>query len=148
MSIRAFKPSKKTKEGLLSALALSNDPASASNQLLEGFEPAFIGRIVKESQIQQTTVVKVAGIDRGTLSRHLKRRTKWVGNSAIKVYNAARILDAALDLFNQDKQKAERWLITPAIALGGVAPADYAKNPLGQEAVLDLIGRIKHGVFI
>ncbi|WP_111638737.1 antitoxin Xre/MbcA/ParS toxin-binding domain-containing protein [Marinomonas shanghaiensis] len=148
MTIRAFKPSKKEKVGLLSALALSNDPVSASNQLAEGFDFAFIGRIVKQAQIKQITVMKAAGIDRGTLSRHTRARTKWTGASAVKVYNAARIIDATLNLFDQDKQKAENWLNTPAIALGGISPADYARYPLGQEAVIDLIGRIKHGVII
>jgi hypothetical protein len=84
MTIRAFKPSKKEKVGLLSALALSNDPVSASNQLAEGFDFAFIGRIVKQAQIKQITVMKAAGIDRGTLSRHTRARTKWTGASPSK----------------------------------------------------------------
>ena len=57
MAIRAFKPSKKEKVGLLPALALSNDPESASNQLAEGFDLAFLGRIVKQEQIKQATVI-------------------------------------------------------------------------------------------
>ncbi|MCB5161578.1 hypothetical protein [Marinomonas algarum] len=47
MTIRAFKPSKKEKIGRLSALALFNDPLSASQQLAEGFDFAVIGRITQ-----------------------------------------------------------------------------------------------------
>ncbi|WP_082856495.1 type II RES/Xre toxin-antitoxin system antitoxin [Marinomonas atlantica] len=146
MSIRIFKPSGKARDGLMATLSLSSDPISASLQLEEGFDTSFLDQIVQNSRLAQATVVKVVGIDRATLSRHKKSHSKWQGATATKVYNGARVLDAALDLFNQDPQKTEQWLNTPAIALGNVSPSDYAKNPLGQEAVLDLIGRIKHGV--
>lgn len=146
MSIRSFKPSGKARDGLMATLSLSSDPISASMQLEQGFDTSFLDLIVKNSKLAQATVVKVVGIDRATLSRHKKSHSKWQGTTATKIYNGARVLDAALDLFNQDPQKTEQWLNTPAIALGNVSPSDYAKNPLGQEAVLDLIGRIKHGV--
>lgn len=146
MPIKSFKPSGKPRNGLMAALSLSSDPISASAQLEEGFDASILDNMVKVSKLAQGTVVKVIGIDRATLSRHKKTLAKWQGATATKVYNGARVLDATLDLFNQDPQKAEQWLNTPAVALGGIPPSDYAKNPLGQEAVLDLIGRIKHGV--
>ncbi|EPG9352115.1 DUF2384 domain-containing protein [Pseudomonas aeruginosa] len=50
---------------------------------------------------------------------------------------------AAVSLFEGDQEAAEDWLHHPLPALGGVPPI---QAPL--EMVLDLIGRLEHGVFI
>nr|WP_259374668.1 MbcA/ParS/Xre antitoxin family protein [Pseudomonas aeruginosa] len=46
-------------------------------------------------------------------------------------------------MFEGDQEAAEDWLHHPLPALGGVPPI---QAPL--EMVLDLIGRLEHGVFI
>lgn len=48
---------------------------------------------------------------------------------------------AAVSLFEGDQKAAEIWLHQPLPALGGVPPT---QAPL--EMVLDLIGRLEHGV--
>lgn len=50
--------------------------------------------------------------------------------------------DAAVSLFEGDLEAAEKWLSQPLPALGGLTPI---QAPL--EEVLDLIGRLEHGVF-
>ncbi|TPE46591.1 DUF2384 domain-containing protein [Maribrevibacterium harenarium] len=58
--------------------------------------------------------------------------------------------DELLELANQifaNKQKAELWLNKPALALGGATPMEFAKTPEGKTAVIDLLGKIRHGIF-
>lgn len=45
-----------------------------------------------------------------------------------------------------DREAAERWLSTPKPALGGRIPIDLARQGEEQQ-VLELLGRIEHGVF-
>jgi len=56
------------------------------------------------------------------------------------------VLEAAIALFEGDRTAADRWLTTPAWALGGVTPASLLGTPDGRQAVLDLIGQIEHGI--
>ena len=42
--------------------------------------------------------------------------------------------------------KAVSWLNRTAWGLGGVAPATLLTTQMGVQAVIDLVGRIEHGV--
>ncbi|HSH83852.1 MAG TPA: MbcA/ParS/Xre antitoxin family protein [Guyparkeria sp.] len=47
-----------------------------------------------------------------------------------------------------DQAAAERWLTTPKPALAGQIPLDLAQQgEEGEREVLDLLGRLEHGVF-
>ena len=52
---------------------------------------------------------------------------------------------AAYVLGNEDR--AKRWLKTPKKALGDESPLDHARTKDGLQEVLDLLGRLQHGVF-
>lgn len=148
MSIRTFKPPKtKQKRGLMADLALSLDPVSAAAQIEAGFDSGFVGVVVTKSKIKPQLVGRAIGVNRATFNRH-EKGLRWEGSTAVRVYMGARLLDAALSLFDNDKDRAEAWLEKPSMALGGVSPLDYAKKPLGQEAVIDLIGKIRNGVIV
>ncbi|WP_256365785.1 antitoxin Xre/MbcA/ParS toxin-binding domain-containing protein [Stutzerimonas frequens] len=54
---------------------------------------------------------------------------------------------AATDLFAGDEQSATEWLNKPAKALNGRKPIDMTNNHAELSLVLDLIGRLQHGVF-
>src|SRR5690554_908057 len=59
--------------------------------------------------------------------------------SAISVWRAA------IGLFEGDRTAAERWLHKEAKGLGGKRPIDVMQAEPQQ--VLDLIGRIEHGIY-
>lgn len=56
------------------------------------------------------------------------------------------VLKAAIDLFNGDEAAVREWLSKPAKALGGQEPLSMLKTHAGTEDVLNLIGRLGHGV--
>jgi putative toxin-antitoxin system antitoxin component (TIGR02293 family) len=45
------------------------------------------------------------------------------------------------------KEHFESWLQTPKRTLGNKIPLELAKTKQGSEQVLNLLGRIEHGVF-
>ncbi|WP_279452094.1 antitoxin Xre/MbcA/ParS toxin-binding domain-containing protein [Aeromonas hydrophila] len=63
-----------------------------------------------------------------------------------RVYGVAQALDAVLVFHRNDTVKTLSWLNRTAWGLGGVAPAQLLNTPMGVQAVIDLVGRIQHGV--
>lgn len=53
---------------------------------------------------------------------------------------------AALELMDGDSESAQMWLDTPSKILRGLTPRVYAEN-YGPDDVVDLVGRIRNGVF-
>ncbi|AFT68843.1 hypothetical protein B5T_00558 [Alloalcanivorax dieselolei B5] len=63
-------------------------------------------------------------------------------------YRFAEVLKAATDLFEGDKARARQWLLNPVRGLGGRRPIEMLATSAGAEAVLNLIGRLEHGVAV
>jgi len=47
----------------------------------------------------------------------------------------------------ESEEKAVEWLRQPCPALGGIKPIELLKTAEGAQLVLDIIGRIEHGVY-
>ena len=51
-----------------------------------------------------------------------------------------------LGYFDGKHYDAFEWLATPNAAFGGESPMERAKTPVGLQDVIDLIGRLEHGI--
>ncbi|WP_409440153.1 antitoxin Xre/MbcA/ParS toxin-binding domain-containing protein [Psychromonas sp. GE-S-Ul-11] len=58
----------------------------------------------------------------------------------------AKVLISAVQFFENEKE-ALIWLKTPIKALGGRLPIDMLSNDKDTEIVLNVIGRLEHGIF-
>ena len=58
----------------------------------------------------------------------------------------SRVYEAALTYFCRKHSDAMEWLGHPSPALAGETPLERAKTPEGAQDVLDLIGRLGHGI--
>lgn len=59
----------------------------------------------------------------------------------------AEILDYGLEVFNDEKEKFQRWLKKVNYSLGGVSPDSLFDSITGVEQVKNALDRIEHGVF-
>lgn len=136
-----------TSEGLLERLDLPRDSLEAHRVISRGICTQVIGKIAVNFDIGTAAICRWAGINRANFARREKSAEKRLssGQSAT-VYGMARAFDAALEMFDGDKQRTIDWFKAPARALGGKAPVDFLSTPAGADAVLDLINRIEHGV--
>lgn len=133
--------------GLLAALSLSRQPVDAHMQILAGYPYDIVSRLSTETQIDERTICQWAGISRSTYHRKNKEdKAVFSVEQSGKLYLLAKALDAAQRLLNGDMTAAIHWLKTPARALDGECPLNMLTTPMGAEAVIDLIGRIEHGV--
>lgn len=104
-----------------------------------------------------TKLLAMSGLERGELAQAtvipkatLQRRAK-AGNfsreESDRLYRFAEVFNSALALFEHDEAQASSWLKTPLAALANKRPLDMLTTTAETEAVLNLIGRLEHGVF-
>lgn len=147
--VTAYQPktSSKRPAGLLAVLALPRQPVDAHSKIMAGFPSDIVAKIAQETALDEATICKTIGISRTTLHRRSKEAGQaFSPEQSGKLYLFARVMDAAMRLFNGDKDAALTWLNSPARALGGERPMHMLTSPTGVEAVVDLIGQIEHGV--
>jgi putative toxin-antitoxin system antitoxin component (TIGR02293 family) len=85
---------------------------------------------------------------------HLKKRTlarrrgenRLTADESERLVRLARVAARAEEVLG-DRAAALRWIRKPNRALGGVSPIALLDTDLGLDAVLDVLGRIEHGVF-
>ncbi len=63
-----------------------------------------------------------------------------------RLYRFAELFKAALDLFEGDAESARAWLFKPNVGLGGRRPVEMSATSAEYQTVLNLIGRLEHGV--
>lgn len=80
--------------------------------------------------------------------RNERRRTgRLAPRESDQVIRLVTVLDAAETLFEGDRKAARHWLMRPVKGLGDVAPLELLNSEAGAREVLNLIGRLEHGVF-
>jgi putative toxin-antitoxin system antitoxin component (TIGR02293 family) len=80
----------------------------------------------------------------------LHRRAKsghFTNSESDNLYRFTHVLVAAIDLFEGNNDDAITWLQSDIEAIGGNRPLDMLSTSAGCDAVKDIIGRQKHGVF-
>ncbi len=96
------------------------------------------------TQIDEITIFQLANV---TFTKgKIQSKNVLSSEQSIRLYVFIRTLDAALQLFDGDVSTAIQWLKSPSRALGNESPILMLSTPPGVEAVMDLIGQIKHGI--
>ena len=131
---------------LSSALGIPSAPLGSHLWIVVGVAPGSIHRLAELMSADIGLICRLAGISRHTVARKLRIGAPLSISQGARVYGVVQALDAALSLNKNDTAKALSWLNRPAWGLGGVAPATLLNTPMGVQAVVDLVGRIRHGV--
>ena len=110
-----------------------------------GLPADFLDRLKDTLDVTDAQLASVVGIPRQTLVR---RRVRGVlrRDEGDRAATVARVLNAALSYFDGNREHALDWLKHPHPALAGETPLEHADTATGAEAVLDLIGRLEHGI--
>ncbi|HHO2169681.1 MULTISPECIES: antitoxin Xre/MbcA/ParS toxin-binding domain-containing protein [Aeromonas] len=148
MSYASYHPGKSEPSAMtpFSTLGIPSDPLGAHLWIVAGVAPGIIHRLAELMSTDAGLICRLAGISRSTIARKFKTETPLSTSQGARVYGVVQALDAVLSLNKYDTTKALSWLERPAWGLGGVAPAKLLTTPMGVQAVVDLVGRIEHGV--
>jgi len=103
-------------------------------------------RFVKNIGLPAEHVADVVGIPRRTLARR-KIEGRLKPDESARLVRIARVFAKSLHLFDGDREGARLWLTDINVALGRIAPLDFARTDLGAEEVEALVDRIEYGIF-
>lgn len=115
------------------------------SQLKEGLSTDSFDKLKRRLNISDNVLSRIVQIPKRTLNRR-REGGRLRTDESERILRLAQVYDMALDVFGSQK-KAETWLKKPARGLGGKVPLEYADTDLGAHEVINLLGRIDHGVF-
>lgn len=81
----------------------------------------------------------------------LYRRAKtgqFTSDESDKLYRFTDALITIIDLFEGNKDEAITWLQSDIKGIGNNRPLDMLSTSAGCKAVIEIVGRLEHGVFV
>lgn len=123
----------------------SSDGVAIMGQIEKGLEGEVANRVARWAHLSQTDFRKMTGIPNTTFNRGLKAR--FTSEQSEKIVRIIRVIARAVELFEGDKDAAQKWLNEPNRALAWKVPADLITSETGAYEVMNLITRIEHGVY-
>ncbi|MGY3948945.1 hypothetical protein BJP24_18170 [Aeromonas allosaccharophila] len=150
MSYAVYRPSTSVTSSntLFTSLGIPSDPLGAHFWIVAGVTPTMIHELAGTVKTDVGSICRLVGISRSTVARKLKMEVALSTSQGARVYGVVQALDAVISLHDYDTTRALSWLHRPAWGLGGAAPATLLTTQMGVQAVVDLVGRIEHGVCI
>ena len=114
-------------------------------EIRAGLPARFLDRLKDTLDVTEAELARVVRIPRQTLVR---RRLRGVlrRDEGDRAATVARVFDMALSYFDGNRKHALEWLKHPNPALAGETPLERADTATGAEDVIDLLGRLEHGI--
>lgn len=123
----------------------AHDGIGLMDKINLGLEGDVAKRVSVWANITPAELRKMSGIPNTTFNRSIKDR--FTADQSERIVRVIRVLDRAVELFEGDKEAAQRWLNEGNRALGWQKPADILASETGALEVMRLITRIEHGVY-
>ncbi|EAU4783868.1 DUF2384 domain-containing protein [Salmonella enterica subsp. enterica serovar Minnesota] len=123
----------------------NSDGVALLGQINEGLDGKVANLIVDWAKITQNDLRKMSGIPSTTFSRSVKAR--FSPEQSERLVRIIRVIDRAVDLFEGNKEEAQKWLNEPNKALNWKVPAELMASETGAYEVIKLITRLEHGVY-
>jgi len=133
---------------LREVLGLSADDVSnrkIRTRIHKGFHPKRLRSVMQYLNIGDNECALYISIPKRTLAR--RKTERLTATESDRVYRLAKLAALATELFEGDRNEAINWLKSPNAGLDRETPLEYAETIPGYEEVVQLIGRLEHGVF-
>lgn len=144
--VREFNPTNYSAPNLWQQLGIAERGPKLYQALHEGFSYSVFDKLSKAAMLDKKQLAQVCQLAPATLARRAKLG-KFTQEESDRLYRFATVLVAANALFKADMIATKRWLTEPVYGLGDKAPLDMLATSAETQAILDLIGRLEHGVF-
>ncbi len=141
-----FNPVVEDKQSVWDSLGIPPRGSELYALLNEGLSFEVFIQIAELTQLDKKEVANVIHLAPATLARRAKAG-RFNREESDKFYRLTEVVNAAVELFENDINAANQWLKRPAKGLDGKKPIEMLSTSAESEAVLDLIGRLEHGVF-
>lgn len=115
--------------------------------LRQGLSVSVLDNIQEWSGMSKSELLRISGINERNISRRKNAGQPLNVDESERIARLVRVFDAAVRLFDGDKIAATNWLNQPVKGLGHIRPIELIATESGALEVIDIIGRIEHGVF-
>ncbi|HAV0157921.1 TPA: DUF2384 domain-containing protein [Salmonella enterica] len=123
----------------------NSDGVALLGQISEGLDGKVANLIIDWAKITQNDLRKMSGIPSTTFSRSVKAR--FSSEQSERLVRIIRVIDRAVELFEGNKEEAQKWLNEPNRALSWKVPVELMPSETGAYEVIKLITRLEHGVY-
>lgn len=97
------------------------------------------------TNLDVNTLAYILAITPRTIQRK-KSREKFQPETSERMLGLAEVYAEGIDIF-VEKEKFQKWMESPSIALGGKSPLSLMDTLYGRQLVMDELGRIIYGVY-
>lgn len=111
----------------------------------KGISKKSIVALAKKISLTLEEIASILHISERTLQRYTPS-TLVKTEHADRAIELARLYERGIEVLGSDKSFSS-WVKTPNLALGGEIPFNLLDTRIGFEMVLNVLGRIEHGVF-
>ena len=121
------------------------DALHVMEHIRRGFAYSAFERFQRNTELPYRVLAEAADIPERTLARR-KESGRLQPDESDRLARLSRVFARAIGLFEGDLGSARGWLTSPAAALGGGTPLEFASTDAGAIEVENLIGRLEHGI--
>lgn len=116
--------------------------ASVRNTISKGFKRTAFDRLKLLTQASRDDLLSTVRIP----ARTLARRETFHPDESERILRIAAAFQRTIEAL-EDLEGARHWFTTPKRALGDQTPLQFCDTEVGAGEVMNLLGRIEHGVF-
>ena len=110
-----------------------------------GVTKSALNYFIKYMDISQKQMASLLNITPRTIQK-LKPKDLFKPGVSEQILKLAEVFAKGIDVFG-DKRTFKLWLEQPNVALGRKIPIDLLDTRYGSDMVLDILGRIEHGIY-
>ena len=101
--------------------------------------------ISKKADLPVKQVLHLLGVPQTTYNKKKRDKDLLSGRDSEVVLVLTELLDFGLEVFNNEKEKFQRWLRKPNVSLGGGTPESLFDSLTGIQEVRNSLNRLEYG---
>ncbi|MCJ8167214.1 DUF2384 domain-containing protein [Pontibacter sp. E15-1] len=101
--------------------------------------------ISRRTNLPVKQVLHLLGVPQTTYNKKKRDNDLLSGRDSEVVLVLTELLDFGLEVFNDEKEKFQRWLKKPNISLGGATPESLFDSLTGIQEVRNSLNRLEYG---
>ena len=101
--------------------------------------------ISKRTNLPIKQILRLLGVAQTTYNKKRRDKDLLSGRDSELVLVLTELLDFGLEVFNNEKDKFQRWLKKPNISLGGTSPESLFDSLTGIQEVKNTLNRLEYG---
>ena len=123
----------------------ANSKLQVIERLEQGLMPEAAETLAQHLGLSLNALLELLELNSSTFFKAKKMGTRLNSEASGRVYRLAKVVEAAENYF-EDKETAKHWLERPKVALGSKIPLQFARTAEGADYIVNLLGRMAHGV--